>query len=230
MKQIKTFSDERLDYMCSYCGQTPATRDHVPCRILLDDPFPDNLPLVPCCLKCNQEFSLDEEYFACAIECILHGTAEVEKLKREKVKAILSRKEALRQRIENAFVLEGGNKFFKIEEDRLKNVIIKIAKGHAKYENSEPQFEEPSAIWFKPLNSMTTDESDSFFSITSFDKTPEVGSRALQRLIIDNDKNVLSCWITVQENNYKYSVNVGLGVLTVKIIVWDYLAIEVTWE
>lgn len=229
MRQIKTFSDQRLDNMCSYCGDFPETRDHVPSKILLDEPFPENLQVVPCCLKCNQNFSLDEEYFACAIECIIHGTTEIENLHREKVKSILSTKDTLRQRIENSFVLENGNKYFKFEQDRFENVIVKLAKGHAKYENSEPQLEMPTTISMKPLFLMEQNEVDTFFAPTNFDKAPEVGSRGLHNLLIDNN-NVLSQWINVQEHNYEYSVSVGLGILAVRILIWNYLVVEVIWD
>ena len=88
MKQIKTFSDNRLDYYCCYCGNAPDSRDYVPSRILLDEPYPENLPVVPSCSKCNNSLSLDEEYFACLIECILCGTTNIQRLKREKIKKI----------------------------------------------------------------------------------------------------------------------------------------------
>jgi hypothetical protein len=229
MKQIRTFSDERLDSMCSYCGNFPQTRDHVPSKILLDEPFPENLPIVPCCSKCNQDFSLDEEYFACAIECIIHGTTEIDKLKREKVKSILARKDILRQRIEDSFVLKNGKKYFQFEKDRFENVIIKLAKGHAKFENSEPQFEIPTRISMNPLFSMKQNEVETFFAPMNFCGLPEVGSRGLQKLLIDNN-NAPSQWTDVQADNYKYSISVGLGTLIVKIIIWNYLAIEVIWE
>ena len=80
MKQIKKYSDLRLYGYCTYCGGEPETRDHVPSKILLDKPFPENLPVVPSCDKCNHDFSKDEEYFACLIECTLRGTTEPEKL------------------------------------------------------------------------------------------------------------------------------------------------------
>ena len=230
MIQIKTFSDQRLDQMCSYCGDIGIeTRDHVPSRILLDEPFPENFPVVPCCLKCNQYFSLDEEYFACAIECILHGTTNVDKLKREKVKAILERKQSLRQRIENSFVLQDGQIHFQIEQDRFENVITKLAKGHAKYETSEPQLDEPLSISMTPLMLMTEEELDKFFAPKEMTKFPEVGSRSLINLI-ENTNIPLFQWTTVQENNYLYSVTSDLGTLSVKIVIWDYLAVEVIWD
>lgn len=230
MRQIKTFSDQRLDEMCSYCGDAPETRDHVPSRILLDDPFPENLPVVPCCLKCNQDFSLDEEYFACAIECIIHGTTNTGKLKREKVKSILDRKEPLRKRIEDSFLMQDGQLMFKFEEKRFRNVVSKLAKGHAKFENSEPMFDEPVSISMIPLDLMTEEQADNFFSPIELNKLPEVGSRALQQIVIKMDKNIpYSDWTTVQENNYRYSVTYNFGV-TVKIVIWEYLAVEVIWE
>src|ERR1700722_12574168 len=122
MRQIRTYSDQRLDYVCTFCGALPDTKDHVPSRIFLDDPFPENLPVIPCCSKCNQGFSLDEEYIACLIECAIHGTTSVKDLHREKVKKILSKKELLRGRITSAIVEQDGNKLFIIEEDRVKNV------------------------------------------------------------------------------------------------------------
>jgi hypothetical protein len=98
----------------------------VPSRILLDKPFPENLPVVPCCDKCNQGFSLDEEYFACAIECIIQGTTEIEFLNRKKIKSILSKKENLKRRIENSFIIENENKYFKIDLPRFENTITKF--------------------------------------------------------------------------------------------------------
>lgn len=86
------FSDERLDQMCCYYGNFPDTRDHVPSKVLLNDPFPENLPVVPCCNGCNQDFSLDEEYFACVIECIVNGSVEIADLKKGKNKTNIIQK------------------------------------------------------------------------------------------------------------------------------------------
>ena len=215
--------------MCSYCGENPGTRDHVPSKVLLDEPFSENLPVVPCCNDCNQSFSLDEEYFACLIECVLNGTTDIEKLKREKVKQILKDKEPLRQKIYKSMSEINGQIFFKVEQDRIKNVILKLAKGHAKYENSEPQFEEPTYFSWKPLPSMTKNEIDIFLETDELLKFPEVGSRAMQNFVIDNSNHVFSHWSIVQPNIYSYCVTVNQSGLTVKMIIWNYLAAEVIW-
>ena len=174
----KIFSDNRLDYSCSYCGEgTPATRDHVPSRILLDSPFPENLPLVGCCQKCNSGFSQDEEYLAAVIECIIHSTSNPDLLSREKIKKVLSRNTKLRERIESSFYEEDPTLFddikphhyCKIESERFENVLTKLAKGHVKFEHSTPMFENPDVIWFKCIGELSEDEHTHF----SISKTQE---------------------------------------------------------
>jgi len=215
--------------MCSYCGEKPDTRDHVPSKILLDEPFPENLPVVPCCNKCNQGFSLDEEYIACLIECVICGTTEINGLRREKIKLTLQRNDSLRQKISNSMTCKNGQVSFDVEVERLKNVIFKLAKGHAKYENSEPMLDEPKYFGFKPLSTMNQGEIDRFLADMELIKSPEVGSRAMQSLYIDNNNNELSHWTEVQQNNYSYCVTNTLDRLSVKMIIGDYLAAEVIW-
>ena len=50
--------------LCTYCGELPTTRDHVPPRAFFCKPRPDNPAVVPCCLKCNNSFAIDDEYAA----------------------------------------------------------------------------------------------------------------------------------------------------------------------
>lgn len=89
------FVDERLKGSCVYCGGPPETVDHVPSRVFLDDPLPENLPVVEACRECNGGFSLDEEYLACLLECVMTGTSDIEGFAREKVRRSLSRNRRL---------------------------------------------------------------------------------------------------------------------------------------
>lgn len=229
MRQIRPFSDSRLENMCSYCGEKPDTRDHVPSRILLDEPFPENLPVVPCCNKCNQSFSLDEEYIACLIECAICGTTDIDELKREKIKQTLNRNESLHHKISNSMTSSKGTVSFEIEVERLKNVILKLAKGHAKYENSEPMLDDPKHFGFKVLSAMSQDEIDRFLADTELIKSPEVGSRAMQNMTFNKNKNILSHWSVVQPHNYSYCVTNTFDSFSVRIIIGDYLATEIIW-
>lgn len=228
MKQIKKISDLRLDGLCIYCGGEPDTRDHVPSRIIIDNPFPDNLPVVPSCNKCNQDFSKDEEYFACLIECILRGTTDPEKLERKKIIEILTKKPKLRAMINEALIVKNGQTYFSAEEKRIENVILKLARGHATYENSELQLKKPVSISIRPITLTSEDEQIEYFSHDE-GLLPEVGSRALQRLLI-SDETVVNNWVIVQENKYQYSINQGKYGLVIKFLIWNYLACEVIWE
>ncbi|HEY4951691.1 MAG TPA: hypothetical protein VIH88_15250 [Candidatus Acidoferrales bacterium] len=74
--QLKSYADERLIAGCIYCGGNTESWDHVPSRVLLDEPCPENLPVVLACDACNRGYSLDEQYFACLVECARTGSVE----------------------------------------------------------------------------------------------------------------------------------------------------------
>ena len=53
--------NEDCCYLCS--SKDDLTRDHIPPKNLFTPPLPSNLIAVPCCSKCNQSFTLDDEAF-----------------------------------------------------------------------------------------------------------------------------------------------------------------------
>ena len=216
--------------MCSYCGQSPNTRDHVPSKVLLEEPFPENLPVVPCCDKCNQSFSLDEAYFACLLECVIHGTTNIKQLTCPKVKRILSKRKSLRSQLEKSMSEVDGEISFRAELSSIKNVLLKLAKGHVKYENSDPLLIEPNHVAIVPIDLMTDREYEEFMSPVELQKFPEVGSRASYNLVLNQNNQVLSSWKTVQENRYRYTVMTSVDTISVRIIVREYLAAEVVWK
>lgn len=93
------FVDERLTGMCVYCGREPTTSDHVPSIVLLDGPYPANLPVVDACYDCNQSFSIHEHYVACLIECALTGAIDPAGVELDKVRQILEKNPRLRTRL-----------------------------------------------------------------------------------------------------------------------------------
>ena len=49
--------------ICAYCGKEKnLTRDHVPPKVLLAEPYPANLLTVPACHECNRRFQRDDDY------------------------------------------------------------------------------------------------------------------------------------------------------------------------
>jgi hypothetical protein len=226
MKQIRTFYDERNDAFCSYCGKFPDTRDHVPSRILLDTPFPDNLPVVPCCQKCNNNFSLDEEFIACVIECIICDTYDLNLLKNIRIKNILERKNNLYQSIKEIFRNNIHNDIITKYFDRFKNIGIKLAKGHYKFENGELLIDEPNNIMICLLENLSPKDKSIFLNCFDDDILPEVGSRKL----INMFENGQVGWVEVQKNVYRYSVIQKIKSTLVRIIIREQLAIGIEWN
>lgn len=224
MNQINTFSDRRLEDYCTYCGGPNQTRDHVPSKILLEQPYPENLPLVPCCNKCNNGFSLDEEYFACLIECIIAGSTDSKNLRRERIKRILDRKPSLRAKLTLAMVQNEDGIAFSVERERVESVVKKLGVGHLKFENSDAPIDAKASINFTSRHLLSEGQKNEFFDPQE-SLLPEMGSRGLTRMFETNDRD-RSHWIDVQEGIYSYSV---IGD-TVRILIWDYLACEITWD
>lgn len=236
MKQLRNYGDERQTGFCVHCGGSTETRDHAPSRIFLDEPYPENLPVLPCCEYCNQSFSDDEAYMACFIECVVCGSTEQQFIKRLKIRELLSKQPLLIQRIQRAKKEAdtiGGGKIivWQPEDLRVRKVVLKLARCHAAYELNEPQFQEPDHVTFMPLVSMTDEQRDNFETVSGPGELagwPEVGSRAMQRLIIADDA-YSEGWITVQEERYRY-MTAGSGNVIVRGVLSEYLAYEVIWD
>lgn len=227
------FVDERLKGSCVYCGGRPDTVDHVPSRVFLDDPLPENLPVVEACRECNGGFSLDEEYLACLLECVMAGTTETDGLAREKVKRALSRNPRLTAQLDacrwdDLF----GRPWWRPDDARVRNVVLKLAKGHAAYELSESWHDEPDACSVRAIPAMLEAERQEFECIGGEAQClwPELGSRAFLRAL---GKSVPpaqdGAWLIVQPGRYRYSVDWQTGI-DVRMVIGEYLACRVVWN
>jgi hypothetical protein len=230
MEHLNSYADDRLVVGCIYCHGDTDTREHVPSRILLDEPYPENLPVLPACAKCNQGFSLDEEYFACLIECARTGS--IDKVERPKIRRILQDSPALAAHIMQArTVADNGEVVFKTENDRVRSVVVKLARGHAVYELDEQKPEEPSHVMIAPLHTLDTRAREHFENPPTPSAWPEVGTRALQRVAISmvgTPAALDSDWIDVQEGQYRYFA-IAEDAVMVRFVVGEYLACEVIW-
>lgn len=227
MDQIRNFGDDRQVARCAYCGHGTLTRDHVPSRVLLDKPYPANLPVVSACQKCNQGFSADEEYVACLIDCVVAGSAAPADVKRDKIRQILSRKPALTARLAKARRQTDESTHFLIEEQRVRNVLLKLGRGHALYELNEPQIDEPSSFTYAALPSLSIDLRTRFERAPESAIWPEVGSRAMQRLA--SGGSIYPQWIIAQPGQYRYLAYVCDAVV-VRTVLSEYLACEIVWR
>ena len=154
MDYIDEFVDERQKSGCIQCGawigEVDTTKDHVPSKVLLRKPYPENLPVVATCTTCNNGFSADEEYLSLLLHCALVGSTDPERHTDKKVARALRRHEKLRARIERSkteYQTIGGEMrcVWKPETERVGRVVAKNARGHAFYECGEPMVIEPGA-------------------------------------------------------------------------------------
>jgi len=223
------FADERLSGFCVYCGGNPFTRDHVPSKVLLDEPFPADLPVVPACEACNNSFSLDESYFACLIDCAINGSVDPNLASRQKVGRILSDNPALASLIATSRHQDlWGNVLWEPDAARVRNVVLKLARGHAAYECAEPQLDEPSALSLVALCAMSEQQQRSFETPPVESVWPEIGSRAFIRTLVRSEGFLDNVWQVVQPERYRYLVSHS-GPTSVRVVLSEYLACEVVW-
>lgn len=243
MEQLNNFADNRLINGCIYCGSVADTRDHTPSKAFLEIPLPENLPVVGACRACNAGFSKDEEYVVCLIESAIAGTTDPECIKRPGVANILRRAPALRARLEAAKSSIDGVTQFAVEPDRVKNVVMKLARGHAAFELSQIRRDEPTSFWCRPKQTMSKEEWDDFDASHVTELFGEVGSRGLQRLMVTQVNLInpqtgeeetmgllINDWVEVQDDCYRYLAIDDQDGVKIKIVIAEYLACEISWE
>jgi len=206
MDFINDYSDDRHRAWCLHCGSTLskeiATRDHVPSKTFLLEPYPNELPTILICENCNNGFSADEQYFRIFIECVLMGSTDPKIHVNPQIARALERDPALKARIEAAKIHNTSESarstyYWKPDIDALRNVTVKNARGHALYELGEPMLEEPTSIWTKPLANLAPEARSEFETTDLAPFWPEVGSRMLTRLVTGQD--TFDGWVHVQD-------------------------------
>jgi hypothetical protein len=230
MDPRKLFSDERLRGICVYCCATPDTRDHVPSKVLLDDPLPSDVSVVECCSQCNASFSLDEEYLATFIECVVCGTTNPADVSRDKICRVLEHTPALASLIAQAeFVDEDGQQLWRPDETRVMDVLVKLARGHAAHELDVLPPDDPIDVRFAPISMLDDQATARFVDNQETPFFPEIGSREFIRAFKEPHTLLLDQWRVVQKGRYEYLVTQVNGTI-VRMLFSDYLAAEVHWD
>jgi hypothetical protein len=230
------YGDKRKMGYCVHCGGPDQSRDHVPSKVLLDEPYPENMLVSPSCLSCNQGFSLDEEYLACLLECVLVDDVDPVKVERRRIAEILTKNSRLVETLKKErLVKEDGTIKWHADTKRIAAVLLKLARGHVAYELNEPSLEEPKFFAFKPLLSMTESERDAFEddgprNLANEPLWPEVGCRAMRRIMVVGNMLLDEGWLVVQEGRYRFLPLFGAGGRGARIVIREYLACEAIWD
>ncbi len=224
MLQRPEYGEGHPERVCCYCGGYADTVDHVPSKVFLDEPYPDNLPVVPCCKKCNEQFSLDEEYVAVLFECVRLQTFTPKQFKREKIRKIVNHNPAILQTVkETVPPLLDGHFSIDPEKVRLKKVLTKLIAGHLRFEGLDQWFlHDALDICFYQDVHVNQNFYNRFHSPIFSGMLPEVGSRALIALVENGYAG--SPWLTVQQGRYEYSVAPDNS--EVRIIIQDFFGVR----
>jgi hypothetical protein len=149
-------------------------------------------------------------------------------LERPKIRTILRSRPALASRLSEARQEIGDRVTFDVEGDWVRRIIVKLARGHVLFDLNEPRYEEPSSVALAPISSMSADKRTQFETPPPLDILPEVGSRAMQRVLLSAGA-VQVDWVDVQEGRYRY-LTLAVGEVVVRMVLSEYLACEVIWE
>jgi len=205
MRHFACYGDDRNKNFCVHCGGPDETKDHLPSKVLLDEPLPANVFVSPACFSCNNGLAPDEEYVAALIECVLAGEGRPQPAsggQRSQRRSPAS--VGLAERLRRARRLENGMPVWGVEQERMRNVVLKLARGHAAYELNDPRTEEPDVCCVRPIPTMTRAEFDRFEDrpdpgTIELGVWPEVGSRMMSRLLIVENEVYDEGWLVVQE-------------------------------
>lgn len=254
MQEFEDFTDDRLKAWCIHCGAVIANiesnRDHVPTKSLLTKTLRergadydrgagdelDYLPQVIVCRRCNSSFSSDENYLLCVLHAVMAGSLYPDPAKHPESSTILRSNRHIVRSLKRA--PDGQRLSFKDlkpftlvpDPQRVRRVVVKNARGHAYHEIGEPLFQAPDHVAFVPLEQLSPEQRGAFEAVgtgVELAGWPEVGSRMTVQLF--NEETIVGGWITVERGHYRYSIDWSDAV-TVKTVIWEYLATETRWE
>jgi hypothetical protein len=128
---------------CVYCGaQNPETKDHVPPKGIFPKPRPSNLITVPCCNKCHDGTSKDDEYFRdmIALRDDVHNHPKIQKIisnimeslakpEKQRYASSLFKGTKAKRLITPSGLYVGNGIFFNVDISRLDKVVERTVKG-----------------------------------------------------------------------------------------------------
>lgn len=218
-------SKAKEPFQCIYCGNFADSREHLPSKVFLDEPYPLNLTILPSCVRCNTAYSLDEEFVACFIEVMRSEILGIP-IQRGKILKIFEHTPALYNHIKDIVFSDGEIRKNLGEEyiSRFTKVVSKLVCGHLMYEMSE-FVNDMKEVKFKWINQLSSQQLNGFFSPVPCDKSPEIGSRGFENIFISGQGEILDySWETVQENNYRFLVSPNIT----RIVIRDVFLVEMT--
>jgi hypothetical protein len=221
---------------CIYCGNPAATREHIPSKAFLIEPYPENLATIPACFECNNGYSEDEKYLSCFLD-VLRSQVYADCPQREQTIIRLEKDEKLQKTLKEQIQKNDGKVYYNPDEKRMLRILFKLARCHAGFEFDHVNFDDVKAkIWYDFAFDISNDVMLDFNEIPEMDKAPEVGSRGvfvpfIAQNVETGEVMALALWNIVQDEQYRYQVHLNSdGQITVKLVIFEFLYCEVVFE
>ncbi len=248
MKRVKKIGiDERLlwsDCLCIHCGisleKFKISKEHIPSKCLLMEPYPKELMTMNSCHKCNARSASDEQYLYALLSAVLAGSTSPEGQNTQKAVRTFKSSPRLRSMIEQSKT-EIETLFGEIETSffpdrkRVDHVVVKNARCHALYELDQALSWDPDQVAAVPLQHLTPEQRVGFETAGKGEISgwAEIGTRMFVREVeaaggLHSD--FCGSWIVVQGGVYRYSVEVHGDGICVRSVIREYLATETYWR
>ena len=171
------------------------------------------------------------------LETVLSGSTDPADQRTPEVRRRFDANPSVRSRLDRGrrdYVTLGGEAriIWSVENDRVRRVVVKNARGHIFFEYGEPVFGEPTQVSFVPATALSESELGAFLRgvpSSGFDGWAEVGSRMMQRQMSGADMDA-DGWIVVQEDRYRYKVVQTDDGFCVRSIIGEYLITETFFD
>ena len=231
---------------CIYCGNLADTREHSPSKVFLHKPYPNDLPVLPACKRCNNSFSDDELYSEVYIDSLKYISGVSKELTLENKERLYKSFAYYDAQCDYYSYLETGEI---PSREKTKKIFVKLALCHSIYELLEgyakenSTFELKSIEYFYRFEKSDKEIKEFLMPIMMNDKVlPQLGSRAYENIQVlepvlkslsdestQKIQLVIMLWTIIQENEYEYVAWIDNDEINVRIAIHDFVFINVTF-
>lgn len=220
---------KRFDSFCIYCSKNADTREHIPSQVFLDEPYPDDMAVVPACFCCNNGYSSDEEYLACYLDVLRCDVNNGNMGLRVKTINAFKHSSVFEMSIRKTISKENGIIKTQCPNDKIERVIAKLTIGHLAnfYDKQADEFSMEISFSFSPL--LSNDEMANFEEVKEIQKVDGLMSDGIENILVlqgsDGTATAFMPWIDVQPGNYRYQTYYDDDVdeIVVKIVLFEFL-------
>jgi hypothetical protein len=166
------------------------------------------------------------------VQRALYKINNLKAVKRSKIQKAFNARPHIQNQFEEStkYNTNGDIESIEINDDKIKNILLKLSIGHATYSLSSIHLGEPSVINYKFLPQLTKEEMDNFNLEPICDVLPEIGSRGATYVSILNDGIPLTTWNIIQDNQYRFLAFNDKNSTTIRIVIGEYFYSEVIWD